>query len=148
SGKSRCPVFVLRRVFLHLCAHGPAPPVGGRMILDPAALSSRRSSTARQRPLHALRCGRIAFATLSLLLLSLAFGSSLLADPLTGTVQDPSGLPVAGAKIEISGENLSQPLVLTTDQTGRFSAPDLKPGKYAVQVAKDGFQPLSVPVEL
>ena len=31
---------------------------------------------------------------------------------------------------------------------GKFTSPELKPGKYVLQVTKDGFQPLSSPVEL
>ena len=55
-------------------------------------------------------------------------------DALSGTVKDPSGLPVAGARIEITGENLALPLMVTSDQSGNFSAADLKPGS-AVQTA-------------
>jgi len=74
--------------------------------------------------------------------------TSLRADTLTGTVKDPSGLPVAGAKVEISGENLAQPITLTTDESGKFVAPDLKPGKYSLRVTKDGFQALTAPAEV
>jgi hypothetical protein len=76
------------------------------------------------------------------LLLCLGCGAGLRADTLSGTVKDPAGLTVAGARIEITGEGLPQPLILTTDEAGRFVARDLKPGKYAVHVTKAGFQPL------
>ena len=82
------------------------------------------------------------------LLLCLGFGANLRADTLTGTVKDPSGLPVGGAKVEISGENLVQPVTLTTDESGKFVAPDLKPGKYSLRVTKDGFQALTAPAEV
>ncbi|HET7108005.1 MAG TPA: M1 family aminopeptidase [Candidatus Acidoferrum sp.] len=84
----------------------------------------------------------------SLLLLCLGLAANLRADTLTGTVKDPSGLPVAGAKVEIIGENLAQPIALTTDDSGKFVAPDLKPGKYSVRVTKEGFQALTVAAEV
>src|ERR1700683_3979393 len=53
-----------------------------------------------------------------------------------------------GARIEISGGGLTQPLVLTSDETGKFAAPDLNPGSYSVRVVKDGFEDLVNAVEL
>jgi len=93
------------------------------------------------------RISRVLFSAI-LLLLCLGLPTSLRADTLTGTVKDPSGLPVAGAKVEISGENLAQPITLTTDESGKFVAPDLKPGKYSLRVTKDGFQALTAPAEV
>src|SRR5580704_7381292 len=78
----------------------------------------------------------------ALFLLCLGWSASLRADTLSGTVKDPAGLSVAGARIEITGEGLPQPLILTSDEAGKFVARDLKPGKYSVHVSKDGFQPL------
>src|SRR5262249_32266587 len=72
----------------------------------------------------------------------------LRADTITGTVKDPSGAVVAGAKIEITGGNLTQPLSLTSDDSGKFSAPDLSAGKYSVRVTRDGFEDLVTPVDL
>src|SRR5271163_3973130 len=85
-------------------------------------------------------------AVLALLCATLA--PALRADTLSGTVKDPSGAVVAGARIEITGGNLIQPIVLTSDASGRFTAPDLAPGKYTVKATKDGFDPLISPVEV
>jgi hypothetical protein len=82
------------------------------------------------------------------LMLCLGWGAELRADTLSGTVKDPAGLPVAGAKVEVTGENLAQPITLSSDQAGRFIAGDLKPGKYSVKVTKDGFQVLISTVDL
>jgi hypothetical protein len=82
------------------------------------------------------------------ILLFLTFASSVRADSLSGTVKDPSGAVVVGARIEISGPTLAQRLVLTSDGAGRFTATELKPGKYSVRVAKDGFEDLVTPIEL
>ncbi|HTW24607.1 MAG TPA: carboxypeptidase regulatory-like domain-containing protein, partial [Candidatus Baltobacteraceae bacterium] len=81
-------------------------------------------------------------------LLCLAFAAQLRADTISGTVKDPSGAAVAGARVEISGGNLKQPVVLTSDNTGKFTAPDLAAGQYSVRVTKDGFAELVTPVDL
>ena len=72
----------------------------------------------------------------------------LRADTISGTVKDPSGAVVAGARVEITGGNLTQPVVLTSDDSGKFSAPNLAAGRYSVRVAKAGFEDLVTPVDL
>jgi len=47
---------------------------------------------------------------------------------------------IAGARIEISGEDLAQPIVLTSDGRGKFSSPDLKSGSYSLRISRDGFE--------
>src|SRR6267154_1544587 len=88
----------------------------------------------------------ISFLLLSVLLLSMPF--VVRADTITGTVKDPSGGVVPGARIEITGDGISQPIIFTTDASGKFAAIDLKPGQYSVRVTKDGFEPLVSAVEL
>jgi hypothetical protein len=70
------------------------------------------------------------------------------ADTISGTVKDPSGAVVAGARIEITGGDLAQPRVLTSDESGKFAAPNLSAGKYSVRVAKEGFDDLVREVDL
>jgi hypothetical protein len=70
------------------------------------------------------------------------------ADTISGTVKDPSGGVVIGARIEISGGNLSEPVVLTSDESGKFVAPNLSAGKYSLRVAKEGFDDLVAAVDL
>ena len=82
------------------------------------------------------------------LLCGLAAPLQLHADTLSGTVVDPSGALIPGARIEITGGELNQPVTLTSDATGKFSSPDLKPGTYSVRVTRDGFEPLVKAVEL
>jgi hypothetical protein len=83
-----------------------------------------------------------------LCLLCLAFAPRLRADTISGTVKDPSGSVVTGARIEITGGELTQPLLLTSDESGKFVAPDLKAGKYSIRVAKEGFDDLVTAVDL
>jgi hypothetical protein len=78
----------------------------------------------------------------------LAFPLSLFADTISGSVADPSGALIPGVRIEITGRNLTQPLVLSSDTLGRFSSPDLKTGTYTLRVTRDGFESLERTVEL
>ena len=83
---------------------------------------------------------------IALLLSCLAFCWSvpawLQAQTISGTVQDSSGAYIAGARIEISGTELAQSVALTSDATGKFASPDLKPGTYSVRVEREGFEAL------
>jgi len=59
---------------------------------------------------------------------------------ITGTVQDPSGGIIAGAKVEIVSEATSQVVRdLTTDSSGSFTATLLPVGSYSVEVSATGF---------
>ncbi len=93
--------------------------------------------------------GRFYFFHISILaLICLGLAAPLRADTLSGTVKDPSGGVVIGARIEIIGGNLAQPLVLSSDESGKFVAPNLDAGKYSVRVAKEGFDELVTAVDL
>ncbi len=81
-------------------------------------------------------------------LIGLAFAANLRADTISGTVKDPSGAVVVNARIQITGNAISQPIILLSDESGRFSAPNLSAGKYSVRVAKEGFEELITPVDL
>jgi Peptidase family M1 domain/Carboxypeptidase regulatory-like domain len=95
------------------------------------------------------RRGRLHFLyAATLALLCLAGAARLRADTISGTVKDPSGAVVAGARIEITGGSLTQAVLLTSDESGKFAAPNLAPGSYSVKVAKDGFDELVTVVEL
>src|SRR5579864_7357079 len=85
---------------------------------------------------------------IALFLLWLLAPSWLHAQTIAGTIQDPSGAFIAGAKIEISGTKLAQPVVVTSDAAGKFASPDLKPGTYTLRVVLDGFETLEKTVEL
>ena len=114
----------------------------------------RASCTPDSRPMRAFRLlGRFQFLhpllyPLILTLLSAPLTTPLRADTISGTVKDPSGAVVAGARIEISGGALAEPLVLTSDGSGKFVAPNLSAGKYSVRASKEGFDDLVTTVEL
>jgi hypothetical protein len=82
------------------------------------------------------------------LFLGLVAPAFLFSQTISGTVQDSSGAVIAGARIEISGGELAQPVVISSDGVGNFETPDLKAGTYSLRVTKDGFEPLVKSVEL
>ena len=84
----------------------------------------------------------------ALVLVCLASPAWLFADTISGTVKDPSGAVIAGARIEITGGTLAQPAVLSSDGLGTFASPDLKPGPYSLRVTRDGFEPLVETIDL
>jgi hypothetical protein len=85
---------------------------------------------------------------LILALVCLVFAKELRADSISGTVKDSSGAVVIGARIEISGGILPQPLVMVSDDSGKFVVPNLESGKYSILVAKEGFDDAITEVEL
>jgi hypothetical protein len=83
-----------------------------------------------------------------LFLFCLAAPLPLHADSISGKIADPSGALLPNVRIEITGANLAQPLVLSSDATGKFSSPDLTPGTYTLRLTRDGFEPLVKTVDL
>ena len=57
---------------------------------------------------------------------------------LGGVITDKSGAIIPDAKVTVTGA--SDHRVVTTDSAGRFTASDLTPGMYSVEVEKAGFQ--------
>ena len=57
---------------------------------------------------------------------------------LGGVITDKSGAIIPDAKVTVTGA--SDHRVVTTDSAGRFTASDLTPGMYTVEVEKAGFQ--------
>jgi hypothetical protein len=57
-----------------------------------------------------------------------------------GTVKDASGAAVTGAKVKITNVDEGVSHSFTTDSSGDYRAPDFKPGRYTIEITKDGFQ--------
>ncbi len=100
------------------------------------------------RPAAASRWRFSSFPKVAVLLLWLMGPAWLHSQTISGTIQDSTGAVIAGARIEISGGDLVQPVVLSSDALGKFASPDLKPGIYSVRVTSDGFEPLIKSVDL
>lgn len=93
-----------------------------------------------------LRPSKLPKALLCVLVWMLPF--SLYGSAISGTVKDTSGALVPDARIEISGAELPEPVVLASDTQGRFASPVLKPGTYSIHVTHEGFEPFSTSVEV
>src|SRR5580704_5080180 len=109
-------------------------------------INRTRSSSASARM---SRLKHLPFLYASILaMLCLALATYLRADTISGTVKDPSGAVIAGAHIEIAGGDLAHAIILTSDDSGKFAAANLSPGKYSVRVTKEGFDDLATTVDL
>ena len=111
------------------------------MSFYPLHQSKRRVISAKDKQL-------LLTLKIVLFLLCLAAPTWLYAETLSGTVEDQTGAVIVGARIEITGGDLAQPLVLSSDAVGKFSSSDLKPGTYSLRVTRDGFEPLVKTVDL
>jgi len=70
-------------------------------------------------------------------LLAMAQGETTSA--IVGSVTDPAGAAIPGATVTISNIENGLKRSVTTDDSGRFSFPQLKPGVYSVKVEADRF---------
>src|SRR6516164_2761039 len=58
---------------------------------------------------------------------------------IAGTVTDPSGAVVEGAKVVITNINTDRTIELTTNSAGTFNSAALQPGTYQLTVTQKGF---------
>src|SRR5262249_974392 len=84
---------------------------------------------------------RICFA---LFLMALAESLPLFAQTatLSGTVVDPSGAAIPGAKATVATTETGIQRTVQTDDRGRFTIPQLAPGSYQLSVTQQGFETL------
>jgi hypothetical protein len=84
----------------------------------------------------------LALIALSTLILSSVAGyaqTTLSTGSINGTVTDPSGAVVSGAKVTITSVETGQVQNLSSNAAGAFSSGQLEPGNYKVQVTAKGF---------
>src|SRR5256885_6396124 len=62
-----------------------------------------------------------------------------------GTVTDPSGAVVSGAKVTITSKATAQKIALTTNASGAYNSGSLAPGDYTVRVEAGGFSTSELP---
>jgi hypothetical protein len=99
--------------------------------------------------LHLTRRWHFSFSLVAAVFLFWITAPALMrAETISGTIQDPSGAVITGARVEIAGEVLAHPVVVLSDDLGKFTSPELKPGTYSVRVTRDGFEPLTRTVDL
>src|SRR5215471_9451956 len=76
----------------------------------------------------------------ALLLCSVAFAQTTIGTgSITGTITDPTGAMVGGAKVAITNTGTGQSLSLTANPAGAYTSGALDPGTYKVQVSAKGF---------
>jgi hypothetical protein len=78
----------------------------------------------------------------ALLLSFFAFGAALAQEntgAIRGTVQDPAGAAIPGAKVTASSLALVRPIEITSDKDGVYRFPSLPAGVYSITVSQTGF---------
>ena len=95
--------------------------------------------------------GRFALISLialsALLLSSVAFAQTTVAQgSIQGSVTDPTGAVVSGAKITISNKGTGQVATTTSSSSGTYNSGGLIPGDYVVRVEAAGFKTTQLPV--
>ncbi len=69
-----------------------------------------------------------------------AYAQNAVTGALTGVVADNTGAVIPGAKVTIIDASTRATLTVTTDASGRYTAPLLKPSTYQVSAAANGLQ--------
>src|SRR6202166_795157 len=76
-----------------------------------------------------------------LLFAEVAFSQGETTSAITGQVSDASGAPVPRAAVTVTNKETGLRRSASTDDSGRFNFPQLKPGAYSVKVEAEGFEP-------
>ena len=96
----------------------------------------------------AARFSFIVLASASLLLTStlLLAQTTISTGSIVGTVTDPTGAVVSGAKVTIRNKATSSANTTTSTSAGTFTSGALIPGDYIVRIEAQGFKSTEVPV--
>ncbi len=87
-----------------------------------------------------MRASRVAVISILLVFAGLPCVAQTYQGRILGSVTDPTGAVVSGAKVTIRNAATGVQRTLTTNQTGEYVATDLDPGTYAVSVQAAGFR--------
>jgi hypothetical protein len=93
-------------------------------------------------PLNAIRVLGIACLVLTV---SIPLFAQTTTGRILGTVSDPSGAAVAGAKVVITDVQRGAERTVTTGDSGEYAAPELQPGVYKVRAEAKGFKTVERP---
>src|ERR1700691_3613493 len=83
---------------------------------------------------------RIYAAAIILSFVNFAQGQGETTSAIVGTVVDPAGSAISGAIVTITNVENGLKRSVKTDDSGRFSFPQLKPGMYSVKAEADRFE--------
>jgi len=78
---------------------------------------------------------------LHFLLPEVTFSQGETTSAIIGQVTDASGAAVPNAKVTVTNKDTGLRRSASTDDSGRFNFPQLKPGTYSVRVEAKGFEP-------
>src|SRR5260370_11570454 len=70
-----------------------------------------------------------------------AFSQGETTSAIIGQVSDASGAAVPSATVTVTNKETGLRRSASTDDSGRFNFPQLKPGAYSVKVEAEGFEP-------
>ncbi|HEV2305786.1 MAG TPA: carboxypeptidase-like regulatory domain-containing protein, partial [Candidatus Acidoferrales bacterium] len=73
-----------------------------------------------------------------------AWGQAMVSGSIGGLVTDPTGAVVPGATVTITDTATKATQTVTSNKTGHFLFPTLKPGTYDVSITKAGFETLRI----
>src|SRR5258706_14117388 len=84
---------------------------------------------------------RFVLAVFTLLLAMMpAVNSQSVTGQISGTVTDPAGAVVFGAKVQLTNDLSKQVREFTSESKGAFIFSGLVPGRYSIRVAQPGFK--------
>jgi hypothetical protein len=89
------------------------------------------------KAMQALRCFLIIASTLTI---CIAASAQVERATITGSVTDASGAAIPNATVHVTEESTTKVLTLQTDGAGQYTASNLTPGSYSVEVEKAGFK--------
>src|ERR1700738_1443664 len=81
-------------------------------------------------------------ASFCFLLPEATFAQGETTSAIIGQVSDASGAAVPRATVTVTNKETGLRRSASTDESGRFNFPQLKPGAYSVKVEAEGFEPL------
>ncbi len=84
------------------------------------------------------KCIRLLAAATALFAASVGWAQT--SGTILGTVTDPGGAVIVGAKVTVVNERTGESRNVATDNTGGFSFPSLQPGGFTVRIESSGFQ--------
>jgi len=100
-------------------------------------------------PPYCVRARRYSWALVVILSLSAALAvaqTTVGTGSIVGTVTDPQGAVVSGARVSVTNTGTGQVIALISNSAGAYSSGALVPGNYRVQVSAKGFKSTSIPV--
>jgi hypothetical protein len=103
-------------------------------------MNSLRTTSKRTRGVRFRRAMQVLGATMGLLLLCVPLYSQANFGRISGTVTDPSGGAISGARVTVLDVERGVSKALVTNDAGEYNAPNLVPGNYKVRAESRGFK--------